>query len=235
MGVKKGNIQQYKSQINHAVKYVIPCFERTYLATIETLPNGEMILKCRGGQKNSFPCHWCKHGRACEHMFRLLGRSPTKQDALPRWHVDYLHFYGRDTIITEHYIKLRDEVRMQGVPLTEPEVYHIKSLLSVREGTQEKSFFTNSLDTLRLSGKGTYWHKIRDRLPPHLQQFIPEEGEDTMSQEEEEISLASDGKNYEGKIGNPDDLVGCAESMTATGQGGNEIFTKAVIIWCPCR
>ena len=120
LGVKKGNIPQYKSLINQAGKYVIPRFERTYQVTIETQSNGEQILKCRGGQENSFPCHWCKHGRACEHMYRLLERSPTKRDALPRWHVDYLHFYGRDDIITQHYIKLRDTARMQGVPLTEP-------------------------------------------------------------------------------------------------------------------
>ena len=195
--------------------------------TIETQSNGEQILKCRGGQENSFPCHWCKHGRACEHMYRLLERSPTKRDALPRWHVDYLHFYGRDDIITQHYIKLRDTVRMQGVPLTEPEVCHIKSLLPVREGTQEKSFFTCSLDSLRLSGEETYWHKIRDRLPQHLQQFIPVEGGEAMSQEEDEISLAGDGNNYDGFIGNPDNLGDDAESLKVSGVGGNEIFHKS--------
>ena len=137
LGVKKGNIPQYRSLLDQAVKYVIPRFERTYQVTIETQPNGEQMLICRGGNENAFRCHWCKHGRACDHMYRLLERSPTKRDALPRWHIDYLHFYGRDDTITQHYIKLRDNVRMRGVPLTDPEVRHIKSLFPVGQGSRE--------------------------------------------------------------------------------------------------
>jgi len=229
LGAKKGSIPEYKSLINHAVKYVIPSFERTYQVSIEVQPNGEKILKCRGGNKNSFPCHWCKHGRACEHMYRLLERMPTKRDALPRWHVDYLHFFGRDPIMTEHYTTLRDKVKMMGIPLTEPEIFHIEGLLPIGEGTQEEVFFTCSLDKIRLSGDTTYWHIIRDRLPTRLRQFIPLDVDDDVSQEYDDTNLSNDGQNYEGKIGNPDDGLHFEVATAAVGVGdniGNEIVVR---------
>ena len=48
-----------------------------------------------------------------------------------------------------------------------------------------------------------------------------------MSQEEDEISLACDGNNYDGFIGNPDNLGDDAESLKVSGVGGNEIFHKS--------
>ena len=104
--------------------------------------------------------------------------------------------------MTGYYTTLRDTVQMQGIPLTEPEVCHIQGLLPIGEGTQEKHFFTSSLDTLRLSSTATYWQKIRNRLPLSLRQFIPSQDHGEMSQED----LSIDGKNYEGHLGNPDKL-----------------------------
>ncbi len=244
MGVKKGNIQHYKSLMNQASKYVIPRFERTYQVTIKSQDNGEQILKCRGGQKNSLPCDWCKHGRACEHMYRLLEHSPTKGDALPRWHVDYLHFYGRDEIITQHYIKLCGIVKMQGIPLADPDVFHIKSLLAVGEGTQEKSFFTCSLDSLKLAGEATYWHKVRNKVPVQLQQCIPDGhkisdklpvkspqslpvgGEETRGEEDDEIKL-SGGKSNNGNTDRSDDVEDDAESFGVHDPECKELFHKS--------
>ena len=227
LGVKKGNIPQYRSLLDQAVKYVIPRFEQTYQVTIETQPNGEQMLICRGGNENAFRCHWCKHGRACDHMYRLLERSPTKRDALPRWHIDYLHFYGRDDTITQHYIKLRDNVRMRGVPLTDPEVRHIKSLFPVGQGSREKSFFTCSLDSLRLCGEETYWQKIKDRLPPHVQRCIPLQTSELMHQDENEVGCVDEVDKEDGCIGNADKVVDDGESFRVCATGGNQMVHQS--------
>jgi len=123
--------------------------------------------------------------------------------------------------MTEHYTKLRDKVKMRGIPLTEPEISHIEGLLPIGKGTQEKKFFTCSLDKIRLSGDTTYWHIIRDRLPTRLRQFIPDEDDDDTSQEGDDNNLSNDGKDYEGKIGNPDDVIDYEVATAAVGVGGN--------------
>ena len=160
-------------------------------------------------------------------MYRLLERSPTERDALPRWHTYYLHFYGRDDTITQHYIKLRDNVRMPGIPLTDPEVRHIKSLFPVGQGSREKYFFTRSLDSLRLCGDETYWQKIKFRLPPHLQRCIPLQVSELTRKDENEVGCDANDDNEDGCIGDADDLVDDGKSLKVSAMGRNQMVHQS--------
>ena len=110
-------------------------------------------------------------------MYNLLERNVCSRDATIRWHSSYAHFYGRDDELTKHFIYLRDKQKLPGIPLTDPEVRHICNMLPVGSETKSRPYFANSLGKLKFSGKDTYWHQIRDRLPPHIQSCIPREND----------------------------------------------------------
>jgi len=173
-GVKKGNIPEYKKIVSEAVKYIVPRYETTHVLKIETTQEGDRVLTC-GNDVHGTPCRFIKHGQACRHMYNLLERNICSLDATIRWHSSYAHFYGRDDEMTKHFIYLRDKQKLPGIPLTDPDVRHICDILPVGSGTKSRPYFANSLGKLRLSGTDTYWHLIRDRLPPHIQSCIPTE------------------------------------------------------------
>ena len=177
LGMNKGNLPQYQAIANEAMKYVIPRFERTHIVKIETMSSGEKVLTC-GNEEGGIPCAWMKHGRACEHIYRLLNRTPQLSDAHVRWHNGYAHMYGRNEIITQHYIHLRDNLKMPGVPITDNEASYIQKQWAVGTGTKNENFFTRSLSKLYVCGENTYWHKIRHRLPRHIQECIPSNGDE---------------------------------------------------------
>ena len=172
LGMKKGNIPEYRKIAREAVKYIVPTYETTHVLKIETMEGGERVLTC-GNDVYGTPCRFHKHGQACRHMYRLLERNVCSRDATIRWHSSYAHFYGRDDELTKHFIYLRDKQKLPGIPLTPPEVRHITNILQVGSGTKSRPYFANSLEKLKLSGKNTYWHQIRDRLPTHIQSCIP--------------------------------------------------------------
>ena len=73
--------------------------------------------------------------------------------------------------------------------LTPAEMRGIRNILPVGVGTKPKSYFTRSLRKLYLRGNDTYWHKIRNRLPVHIQQCIP-----TPSMDEDHVNaVVNDG------------------------------------------
>ena len=109
LGIGKGNLPQYRKISNNAMMYVIPRWERTHILRIEEQSNGEYVLTC-DNDEDSPPCRWCKHGQACSHMYTLLNRPSNVQDAHVRWHTAYSHFYGRDDVLTRHFINLRDKI-----------------------------------------------------------------------------------------------------------------------------
>ena len=48
--MKKGNLPQYRSISNEAVKYVVPQFERTHIVKINQIPNREKVLTCANNE-----------------------------------------------------------------------------------------------------------------------------------------------------------------------------------------
>ena len=191
LGTKKGNLPEYRAISNDAIKYVVPRYERTHIVKIETMTSGEKVLTC-GNDELGIPCRFTKHGQACRHMYHLLERTPTIRDAVVRWHVSYAHYYGKNDEMTQHFIKLRDHLKIPGVPLIAREVFHILNILPTGEGTKKRGYFTRSLGKLQLCGSNTYWHKIRHRLPHHVQVCIAEDD-------------SSDDESVEGIIEGSDD------------------------------
>ena len=220
LGIGKGNLPQYRKIANSAMMYVIPRFERTHIVRIETMANGENVLSC-DNDKHSPSCRYCKHGQACTHLYRLLDRPANINDAHVRWHTGYSHFYGKDDVMTKHYINLRDNLQHPGVVLTDSECRYIRNNIAIGEGTMPESFFTRSLRKLYLSGKDTYWHKIRHRLPAHIQECIPlpsisennnELGDENMDHMSTSVDFNSNGDN-------------ATAVQPLTGQiGGNSVF-----------
>ena len=147
---------------------MIPRYERTRVVQLMEFANDEWVLVC------SCP-FWEKHGWACRHMYKVLGRKPTVCDAHVRWHIWYGHKYGRKNDATsKKYIKLRERYAFPGVPITH-ERNQIRSATSVGEGDKLLAYFTNSLNKIRLCGNGgnTHWVGIRDKLPAHLKCCVP--------------------------------------------------------------
>ena len=67
LGMKKGNLPEYRAIANEAIKYVVPRYERTHIVRNEIMPSGEKVLTC-GNNKQGIPCRFAKHGQACRHM-----------------------------------------------------------------------------------------------------------------------------------------------------------------------
>ena len=79
----------------------------------------------------------------------------------------------------------------------------IRSATSVGEGNKLLTYFTNSLNKIRLCGNGgnTHWVGIRDKLPPHLKCCVPCASEE----EDEGARLGNDDNTSEmGDVGCPE-------------------------------
>ena len=50
--------------------------------------------------------------------------------------------------------------------------------------SMEKSFSTCSLGQLRLRGNNTYWHKIKHRLPAHVQNILGDDDDNVVEIED---------------------------------------------------
>ena len=44
IGMKKGNLPEYRDIANEAVKYGVSRYERTHIVKIETMPSGKKVL-----------------------------------------------------------------------------------------------------------------------------------------------------------------------------------------------
>ena len=88
LGSSGGALEQYQDIFLNIARHVIPRYERTRVVQLIPFANDEWVLVC------SCP-FWEKHGWACRHMYKVLGRKPTVCDAHVRWHIGYGHRYGR--------------------------------------------------------------------------------------------------------------------------------------------
>ncbi|EJK59564.1 hypothetical protein THAOC_20187 [Thalassiosira oceanica] len=178
------------------------------------LGGGEFCLVC------SCPV-FRKFGHACSCVYALLDRKPSINDALVRWHSGFTHFYGRPGLsqnISDHYLRMRDEVQMPGVILTSEEVVKLRGL-PIGEGNESLAFFQRSRGTFLLRGKDTYWHTVRDRLPKDLQTCIPCNHSDNIH-DDEILDLDS--------VGNPSS-VECVQGVVESSLMGatNEVRTSS--------
>ena len=162
LGSGRGNLDQYQDMFLTIARYVLPRFEQTRVVELVEMDNDEWMLVC------SCP-FWEKYGWACRHMYIVWSQDPTICDAHVRWHIRYADKYGRDNVTLTIYVMLRDIYAFPGVTVTK-ELAHIKSATVVDEGNRLMSYFTNSLNNLRLCGKDgdTHWASIIDELPAHL-------------------------------------------------------------------
>jgi hypothetical protein len=102
---------EYRIMLRESVKYVIPCLEHTRVVELVPLPDGSRVLVCS--------CMTLKkRGHECWHMYKLLRRGLTLNDAHVRWQNHYFEDYGRDEELTNAYMDLRS-IELPGILLTD--------------------------------------------------------------------------------------------------------------------
>lgn len=175
MSDKKGNLPEYRELLVLLMKHVIPRFENTRRVQIKQLPSGDWIISC------SCPMHK-KFGHGCRHIYTVLKRHPKITDAKVRWHIGYIHHYGRHEQMSQHYLKLSDLYeKLGGIPITEDEVNLLDSM-EIGHGEAPLEFFESSLDKLKLRGQCTYWQGMGEMFPQYKKYPLCFECTDTLEQ-----------------------------------------------------
>ena len=159
---KKG-LEQYKELLARIMRHVIPRFERT--RTVKIVPGlnaDEKIIIC--------DCNMMiKWGLACRHIYRILKRHPTVKDAKVRWLVGYGYYYGRNDKLSKQLMMMRDECKVEGVPLSSTELTGITERFRQVENAFPLEYFERSLgNNLRLVGNDNYWVVNAKRICNHL-------------------------------------------------------------------
>ena len=153
------------------MKFVIPRFQHTRTVKIVLSKSGDYCLVCDCPIFRRFK--W-----ACPHVYSIIERFPTCNDAHIRWHRSYNHFYGRKTLsreMSDQFVLMRDQYNLPGILLTEKEVCYIREgseCHPVGSGTKPLDFFLSTKDSLKIRGSDTYWHRQKNRLPDNLQASV---------------------------------------------------------------
>ena len=168
LGTKRAKVlPEYSALLQFVSCNVIPRFERTRLVVVKPVKSGGYVMTC------SCP-YWRIYKRACRCMYKVLGREPILSDAHVRWHVGYAYHFGRDPVMTDHYMKLRDKIDLPGVPLTQSEWNLISSRTAIGTGDNDFSYFSRSLNRLYFRGTTSYWHNIAKTMTGNLKHQVME-------------------------------------------------------------
>jgi len=147
---------EYRRMLHESMKYVIPRLEHTRVVELVPLPHGSQVLVCS--------CRTLKkRGHACRHMYKLLRRGPTLNDAHVRWQNHYFEDYGCDEELTNAYMDLRS-IKLPGILLTDADVARIKSSMPVGSGDRDWDYFERSIGKMCLRGNNTFWTANAERL-----------------------------------------------------------------------
>ena len=123
---KKG-IDEYKVILLKVLQDIIPRFERTRTVKLSESTNKagdiEIVITCDCRMK-------VKWGTACRHIYAIIKRYPSVQDAKVRWLVSYSYYYGRNDQISAKLVEIRDNCGYQGVPLSQSELNAIEMRIS---------------------------------------------------------------------------------------------------------
>ena len=149
----KKALPAYKALLRIVAKQYIPRYERTRrVKLVSNAETNDVLLVCDCGRMR-------KNGQACRHIYKVLNRLPTRNDAKIRWTTAYSYYYGRNGEMTTQLTSLRDHYTVEGVPLLLEEAARINSQYNVGEGESSLEYFHRSLDKIRLRGPN-YWQGI---------------------------------------------------------------------------
>ena len=135
----------YKVLLKERLRQVIPRFERTRtVRVIDGQQPGEKVLVCDCN-------HFLKYGLACRHMYKVIGRNPKIQDALPRWLIAFIHYYGRNEEISSKFVQLNQHSEKRGIILSADEWSSVSNNHEIGNASEMPiDYFDCSLGKLRL-------------------------------------------------------------------------------------
>ncbi len=151
-------IESYKQMLKERMKFVIPRFQRTRtVSVVEGQQTGEKIIFC--------DCpFFAQYGLACRHIYKVISRHPRVEDALPRWLIAFIHYYGRNAEMSQKFVHLCESSDKRGVTLSAADWSRISEEYAVGDGSKMPlEYFSCSLGKMRLC-EPNYWQDIGDRV-----------------------------------------------------------------------
>jgi len=151
-------IESYKHMLKDQMKLIIPRFQRTRtVSVVEGQKPGEKIIIC--------DCpFFARYGLACRHIYKVICRHPRVEDALPRWLIAFIHYYGRNEEISRQFLRLCKSSDKRGVTVSAADWATISEEYAVGDASKMPlEYFSCSLGKLRLC-EPNYWQQIGDRV-----------------------------------------------------------------------
>ena len=141
----KEAIDSYKQMLKEQMKLIIPRFQRTRtVSVVEGQKPGEKVIFC--------DCpFFVKYGLACRHIYKVISRHPRVEDALPRWLIAFIHYYGRNQDMSQQFIHLSESCDKRGVTISAEDWSKISVEVPVGDVSKiPLEYFSCSLGKMRL-------------------------------------------------------------------------------------